>query len=216
MKQICRFNTRPATIVDGGYKKGRYTIWLNLSVSEIGKPDIDSEKFESITDRLVLSNNSVVSFLEVVDEQHLAIASNDELMSILKYFQSENDIESWKAIRRKQIKGYDQTEKVNRFYLSGLPLWLDKATRVGLVNSISAEKREGNEVTDLWFESIMIQLPVDDALAKLDKIELYAKNCYNVTASHIAEIEQIDNLEELQQYDITAEYPPFLELQINQ
>lgn len=216
MKQIYRFNTRPATIVDGGYKKGRYTVWLNLSVSEIGKPDIDSEKFESITDRLVLSNNSVVSFLEVVDEQHLAIASNDELMSILKYFQSENDIESWKAIRRKQIKGYDQTEKVNRFYLSGLPLWLDKATRVGLVNSISAEKREGNEVTDLWFESIMIQLPVDDALAKLDKIELYAKNCYNVTASHIAEIEQIDNLEELQQYDITAEYPPFLELQINQ
>lgn len=216
MKQICRFNTRPATIVDGGYKKGRYTVWLNLSVSEIGKPDIDSEKFESITDRLVLSNNSVASFLEVVDEQHLAIASNDELMSILKYFQSENDIESWKAIRRKQIKGYDQTEKVNRFYLSGLPLWLDKATRVGLVNSISAEKREGNEVTDLWFESIMIQLPVDDALAQLDKIELYAKNCYNVTASHIAEIEQIDNLEELQQYDITAEYPPFLELQINQ
>lgn len=216
MKQICRFNTRPATIVDGGYKKGRYTVWLNLSISEIGKPDIDSEKFESITDRLVLSNNSVASFLEVVDEQHLAIASNDELMSILKYFQSENDIESWKAIRRKQIKGYDQTEKVNRFYLSGLPLWLDKATRVGLVNSISAEKREGNEVTDLWFESIMIQLPVDDALAKLDKIELYAKNCYNVTASHIAEIEQIDNLEELQQYDITAEYPPFLELQINQ
>lgn len=216
MKQICRFNTRPATIVDGGYKKGRYTVWLNLSVSEIGKPDIDSEKFESITDRLVLSNNSVASFLEVVDEQHLAIASNDELMSILKYFQSENDIESWKAIRRKQIKGYDQTEKVNRFYLSGLPLWLDKATRVGLVNSISAEKREGNEVTDLWFESIMIQLPVDDALVKLDKIELYAKNCYNVTASHIAEIEQIDNLEELQQYDITAEYPPFLELQINQ
>lgn len=216
MKQICRFNTRPATIVDGGYKKGRYTVWLNLSVSEIGKPDIDSEKFESITDRLVLSNNSVASFLEVVDEQHLTIASNDELMSILKYFQSENDIESWKAIRRKQIKGYDQTEKVNRFYLSGLPLWLDKATRVGLVNSISAEKREGNEVTDLWFESIMIQLPVDDALAKLDKIELYAKNCYNVTASHIAEIEQIDNLEELQQYDITAKYPPFLELQINQ
>lgn len=216
MKQICKFNTRPATIVDGGYKKGRYTVWLNLSVSEIGKPDIDSEKFESITDRLVLSNNSVASFLEVVDEQHLAIASNDELMSILKYFQSENDIESWKAIRRKQIKGYDQTERVNRFYLSGLPLWLDKATRVGLVNSIAAEKREGNEVTDLWFESIMIQLPVDDALAKLDKIELYAKNCYNVTASHIAEIEQIDNLEELQQYDITAEYPPFLELQINQ
>lgn len=215
MKQICRFNTSPATIVDGGYRKGRYTVWLNLSVSEIEESGIEPEKFESITDRLVLSNNSVTSFLEVVDEQHLAIATNDELMNILKHFQSENDIESWKAIRRKQIEGYDQTDKVNRFYLAGQPLWLDKATRVGLVNSIQAEKRDGIAITDLWFGNIMIQLPVDEALAKLDRVELYAKSCYNVTARHIALIELTDTLQELQQFDITADYPPFLELEIN-
>lgn len=216
MKQICRFNTRPATIVNGGYKKGRYIVWLNLSVSEISEQDNQSEKFESITDRLLLSDHNVASFLEAVDEKHLAVATNDELMSILRYFQSENDIESWKAIRQLQIKGYDQTDKVNCFYLAGQPLWLDKATRVGLVNSVSAEKRDGSKSTDLWFGNIMIQLQVDDALAKLDKIELYAKSCYNVTAKHIAEIEQINSVNELQQYDITADYPPFLELNINE
>lgn len=215
MTQICRFDSRPATIVSGSYKKGRQIVWLNLSVSELPEPNNQSEKFESLTDRLVLLNHDLASFLEAVDEKHLAIATNEELMEILKFFQSENDIESWKSIRALQIKGYDQTDNVNRFYLAGLPLWLDKATRVGLVNSISAEKRDGCENTDLWFGNIMIQLPVDDALDKLDKVELYAKNCYNVTAKHIAEIEQIDSLVTLQEYDITAEYPPFLQLEIN-
>lgn len=216
MTQICRFNTRPATIVNGSYKKGRQIVWLNLSVSEISEQDNQLEKFESITDRLVLLEHDIASFLKEVDEQHLAIATNDELYEILKFFQSENDVESWKAIRILQIQGYDQTDKVNCFYLAGQPLWLDKATRVGLVNSISAEKRDGCEITDLWFGNIIIQLPVEDALNKLDKIELYAKNCYNVTAKHIAEIEQINDLKTLQQYDITAGYPAFLKLEINE
>lgn len=62
----------------------------------------------------------------------------------------------------------------------------------------------------------MIQLPVDDALSKLDKIELYAKQCYNVTARHIADIEKINSIEELRDYDITSDYPPFLELNITE
>lgn len=215
MKQICKFNTKPATIVNGGYKRGRYIVWLNLSVSEIPEAENQSERFESITDRLVLSDNNITSFLEAVDKLHLALATNDELMAILKYFQSESDIDAWKDIRQKQISGYDKTEKVNCFFLAGQPLWLDQGTRVGLVNSVSAEKRDGAAVTDLWFGNVMIQLPVDDALEKLDQIELYAKNCYNVTAKHIADIQQMTSVKKLQKYDITADYPPFLELNIN-
>lgn len=215
MKQICKFDTRPATIVNGGYKKGKFIIWLNLSVSENEAQDNSAEKYQSVTDRLTLADHSVASFLEVVDDKHLATASNEELLNILSYFQSENDLDCWKAIRTHQINGYDQTDMVNCFYLNGQPLWLDKGTRVGLVNSISAEKRDGCETTDLWFGNIMIQLPVDDALSKLDQIELYAKNCYNVTAKHMAEVGQLDSVETLQQYDITADYPSFLELNIS-
>lgn len=214
MRQICKFDTPPATIANGGYRKGKYIIWLNLSVSEIEAPENETDKFQSITDRLTLSDHSIEAFLEAVDELHLALATNEELMRILEYFQTENDIESWKALRIRQISGYDQTDRVNCFFLEGQPLWLDKGTRVGLVNSIAAEKRDGCVTTDLWFGNNMIQLQVDDAMAKLDQIELYAKNCYNVTAKHQAEIMQMESLEELQQYDITAGYPSFLELNI--
>lgn len=212
--QLCKFNIRPDTIVNGGLKKGRYIVWLNLNVVEANAQDDTLEPFESFTDRLILSNHDITSFLEAVDEKHIAIATNDEIMAIMQYFKVESDIQSWKAIRQLQIKGYDQTENVNKFYLIGQPLWLDKATRVGLVNSISAEKRSGCLLTDLWFGNTMIQLPVDEALSKLDQIELYAKECYNVTAKHIADVEQTDSIQELQEYDITLDYPSFLELNI--
>ena len=39
MKQICKFNAKPVTISDGGYKKGRWIVWLNLDVSEIEKTE---------------------------------------------------------------------------------------------------------------------------------------------------------------------------------
>lgn len=60
MKQICKFNTKPATINNGGYKKGRWVVWINLSVSEIKtSEDGQDERFQSITDRLVMNGNSI-------------------------------------------------------------------------------------------------------------------------------------------------------------
>lgn len=215
MKQICTFNTRPATIVNGGYKKGRYIIWLNLSVSEIPEHENQTDFFESITDRLVLSDFSINSFLEVVDHGHIAMATNDELQSIMKFFKAEKDLESWIALRSVQIDGYDTSDKVNCFFLNEIPLWLDKATRVGLVNSVSAEKRDGAEITTLWFGDIMLQLPIDFAMAALDKVELYAKTCFNITAKHLADIKKIKTLKEIKNYNITLDYPDFLKLSIN-
>lgn len=152
MKQICKFNVKPVTISDGGYKKGRWIVWLNLDVSEIEKTEENqSECFQSLSDRLMLSDNSITAFLDVVDSAHIALATTNELEAILHYFRSEDDVTVWKSIRKIQVQGYDSSENVNRFYLGGLPLWLDKATRVGLVNSITIEKNAKRSETCLWF-----------------------------------------------------------------
>lgn len=215
MKQICRFMDRPPAVAGGGWKKGRYIVWLNLNAEEIPGGEGQPERFQSVTDRLALSGDSLEAFLAAVDDTHLAIATDDEVSAVLRYFRAESDTESWRAVRRAQIRGHDRSGAVNRFYLGGRPLWLDKATRVGLVNSVSAEKRNGGEVTDLWFGTVRVRLPADDALAMLDKIELYAKSCYNVTARHLAQVEDMDCLESLRQFDIKADYPPCLDLDID-
>lgn len=212
MKQICKFNTKPATINNGGYKKGRWVVWLNLGVSEIEQPEEpNSEHYQGITDRLVLLDNSISAFLEVVDPTHIAMATAEEVYAILCYFQSEHILESWKDIRKVQIQGYDCSENVNCFYLNGIPLWLDKSTRVGLVNSITIEKKAKRTTTCLWFGSHHISMDVDMALDALFQLELYALNCYNITAQHLVYIEQCQLISELERFDIYADYPDMLQ-----
>lgn len=211
MKQICKFDTKPQTINNGGYKKGRYILWLNLGVSEIDTQQENSnERWESMTDRLVIDSWSLYSLLDVLNPAHLIYATNIELMDILSAFGKADDLESWKAIRAIQIKGYDQSELVNGFQLGPRSMWLDKATRVGLVNSVTIEKNAGRKETTLWYGSDKLQLDVDDAISMLSQLELYALECYNVTARHLAAIENAETIEVLKDFDISADYPKML------
>lgn len=213
MKQIYKFNTRPVTINSGGHKKGHWIVWLNLQVSEIEQlTENQEEHFQAITERLVLADRSISAFLDAVDSALIAEATTEELEAILRFFQSENDVEAWKAIRKVQVQGYDNSEKVNLFYFDGLALWLDKATRVGLVNSITIEKKAKRSTTCLWFGSHRININVDTALGILSQIELYAHECYNVTALHLVQINECDTVEALRAFDICADYPEVLQL----
>ena len=218
MAQLCKFNEQPSTFCDGGYKKGRWIVWLNLSicpnVSSVSKDGEDAWAFSAQTDRLVLCSHTIEAFLEAVDPTHLALASSNELEAILKFFGTEEDLNSWIAARLLQIKGYDNTDKVNRFFLNGTMLWLDKATRVGLVNSITTEKSAGREYTCLWFGHQKIQMNVDVALSALFQLELYALDCYNVTAQHSSFIESCESVEAVKLFDITADYPEALQFDI--
>lgn len=211
MIQICKFNEKPATINNGGYKKGHWIVWLNLgvypNVSSITKDGEEAWAYASQTDRLVLDDNSVSAFLEVVNPIHLALATTEEIEAILKYFHSEDDVESWRMLRKAQIQGYDSSDKVNSFYLGGQQMWLDKATRVGLVNSLNIEKAAGREVSELWSGYHKIDINVDLALKLLAALELYAKDCYGVTASHLANIENAQTVDELRNFNIGADYP---------
>lgn len=214
MKQICKFNTQPSTIVNGGYKKGRFIVWLNLDVAEIEPTENQPECFQSITDRLVLSDLSVESFLAVADPAHLAIATNEELAAILSYFKSEDDLESWKAIRRVQIEGYDASDKVNCFFLDNVPMWLDKATRVGLDNSLSKEKQMGRTYSTLWAGTTPIRINIELGLSLLQILEIYAIDCFGVTAAHMAYVDACQSVDELRDFDITADYAEILRFNI--
>lgn len=218
MVQLCKFNEQPSTICDGGYKKGRWIIWLNLNicpnVSSISKDGEDDWAFSAETDRLVLGSHTIDAFLDAVDPAHIALASGDELKTILSFFGVEEDLNSWVVTRLLQIKGYDNSDKVNRFFLNGTILWLDKATRVGLVNSISIEKNAGRENTSLWFGRVNVRMNVDMALNALSQLELYALDCYNVTAQHSSFIESCEEVEAVKTFDITADYPEALQFDI--
>jgi hypothetical protein len=105
------------------------------------------------------------------------------------------------------IEYYDSSSDVNMFFIQGLPVWLDKATRAGLKLRFEAEIAMGKTETALWYDSLQFPLPLDTAIQMLYAIEVYASECYDNTQAHLANVNVINNLEELQNYDYTSGYP---------
>lgn len=125
---------------------------------------------------------------------------------------TELEMEKRKAI--KAIDDYDVSMEVNSFFLNGLQVWLDKSTRVGLMNSLNIEKLAGKETSTLWFGNIKLDINTGAAIQMLSSLELYALECYNKTAEHKVNIENMTSVEDVINYDFTEGYPDKLNLSV--
>lgn len=105
------------------------------------------------------------------------------------------------------IEAYDTSSAVNGFMLNGERVWLDKVTRVGLMNSTSIAKAMGKTTTTLWFGGMEIEVNCDKAIGLLSALEMYALECFNVTAGHRRAVDGLTTLEAVLDYDFKAGYP---------
>lgn len=106
-----------------------------------------------------------------------------------------------------EITEYDTSENVNSFCLNGLTVWLDKDTRVGLMNSTTIQKNAGLETSVLWLGTMALEVPCDQAIQLLSALEIYALECFNITAEHKKNVLALDNIDDLVNYDYTKGYP---------
>ena len=116
-------------------------------------------------------------------------------------------LEDAKSERISKIEAYDRSVAVNMFTVNGISMWLDKATRAGLLLRITAEQAMGETVTTLWFGTIKFEIPIELAFDMLYAIEIYASGCYDKTAAHKAAVETLDSIEAVDAYDYTVDYP---------
>lgn len=106
-----------------------------------------------------------------------------------------------------EINQYDSSGEVNIFYIQGLPVWLDKATRAGLKLRFEAELAIKEENTTLWYGNQSFTLQLNMAIQMLYAIEVYASKCYDNTQKHLANVEKLETLEEIMDYDYKVGYP---------
>ena len=116
-------------------------------------------------------------------------------------------LEEIKARKVDEILAYDSSQAVNEFSMGGLPIWLDKATRAGLLLRFEAEAKAGRTSTTLWYNGLPFTLPLTYAQEILIALELYASACYDNTQSHIAEVQKMESKEAVEAYDYTTGYP---------
>lgn len=123
-------------------------------------------------------------------------------------------LEQAKADKIAEITAYDTSDKVNGFVLNGLLVWLDKATRVGLMNSTTIAKAAGQQTTTLWLKGIKLVVDCDKAIQLLSALEMYALECFNVTAAHKAAVSELKTIKEVEAFDVTADYPQQLVMKL--
>ena len=172
-------------------KSGRCRIAIYIGEETETVSNRLGEEEETIEERTVYAYN--VGWL--TPEKGVRITNEEEALAAIK-----SDLIA-------QITAYDTSEAVNSFTLGGKEMWLPKETRVGLVNSVTIEKNAGKETTTLWFAGEKYVLPVDTALQMLAALELYALECYNVTAAHKAAVSALESVEDIVAYDYTENYP---------
>lgn len=123
-------------------------------------------------------------------------------------------LEQAKADKLAEITAYDTSSAVNGFVLNGALVWLDKATRVGLMNSTTIAKAAGQKTTTLWLGGVKLVVDCDKAIQLLSALEMYALECFNTTASHKAAVGELKTIEAVEAYDYKAGYPKMLEMSV--
>lgn len=126
---------------------------------------------------------------------------------------SINDV---RAMKLSELDNYDSSDKVNVFTLNGRSLWFDKATRASLSNNISIEETEKEQTTRLWFGNPpeYMDLPIEPVKRMLTQLEKYAKQTFEITQQHKADICKLTDIDALQSYDVSVGYPTPLTFEI--
>ena len=123
-------------------------------------------------------------------------------------------LEKAKKEKLEAILAYDTSRDVNGFMLNGNKVWLDKGTRVGLMNSIQITRDMGQDTTTMWFDGYKLEVRCDMAIMLLSSLEMYALECFNVTAAHKKAVSELTTIEEVEAYDYKTGYPKQLDIKL--
>ena len=123
-------------------------------------------------------------------------------------------LEKAKKKKLAAILAYDTSSDVNGFMLNGNKVWLDKETRVGLMNSTQITRDMGKDTTTLWFDGYKLEVRCDMAIMLLSSLEMYALECFNVTAAHKKAVSELTTIEEVEAYDYKTGYPKQLDIKL--
>lgn len=119
----------------------------------------------------------------------------------------DNPVIKIKKICLSKINEFDKSKDVNSFFIGETQAWIDRDTRVSLMNSTQILKNSGQENTTLWLNGQPITISCDSLIQMLGMLEIYALQCYNVTEQHKANVNNLETVEEIKNYDFKVGYP---------
>ena len=110
---------------------------------------------------------------------------------------------------------YDLSNAVNGFILNdSIKTWFTVEQRLNYKQSIEAAKLLGEETLEFLVEGKLFTVSVNDAEYMLAQIQRYADKCYLVTETHKANINSLNTIEDIDNYDYMIGYPEMLKFEL--
>ncbi len=189
-----------------GWYPPKYELLSNNTFKIYFNP-VEHEKTVTIPAIPLSAGEESEEYTEETVKYYLVNYVEKENADLLQAIKDKNTLTTSRLLLQERINAYDSSDNVNSFSINGTSIWLDKATRVGLMNSTTIQKDSGEENATLWFNGNSFTLSCDVAISMLKQLEIYALKCYNVTAEHLAKCAELTTAEELDNYGYTANYP---------
>lgn len=125
----------------------------------------------------------------------------------------EEKLEQARRQKIAEIEAYDTSSSVNDFTLNGKHRWLPMEKRQGIAYSANVLKENGNATISIWFDDEQVNMPISNAIDMLNELEVYAKKTNDVTHQHKANVAELKTIDDVEKFDITADYPSKLDYQ---
>ena len=186
------FSEPQQRVTVGAY--GKVLVLLNERKEKTVSDSVGDEMREAVPTEQYVYDGCLLDTGGMASEQALLTAAQREVLSA--------------------IEAYDASDSVNAFILNGQKVWLDKATRVGLMSSTTIAKAKGQATTTLWLGEAKLVVDCDKAIQLLSALEMYALDCFNVTAAHKKAVNEMTTLEDVLGYDYTGGYPQKLTMEV--
>lgn len=182
----------------------------NLETMQFGERQ-QRMSFPSDKRALLLLNENVITIPaskeEGMEREEQTIYEYDGMFLDVVMPTEEAVLNSVKEMKISELMEYDSSVNVNEFTYKGVKMWLDKATRNGLLMRFNAEQAQSIETTNLWHNGVEYALNVADGISMLYAIERYASMCYDNTQIHNKAISELKTIEKVVAYDYTKGYP---------
>lgn len=119
-----------------------------------------------------------------------------------------------KDIKIAEIEAYNNSTDVNSFTVNGYETWIPVELRAVFKTSLDAYiALEQPTMTKIW-DGVEYTTSPQNWLQMYYRVEFYANECQNVTDRHKITINAMTNIEDVEAFDITADYPERLEFSI--
>lgn len=183
-------------------------VTLEEELSPENYDNLGSSYADFLDNKWVLLSDEQVEFHNEHPDASVREVLNMELVTIPEPPEYVRTLEDAKREKLHEIDSYDNSEEVNSFTINNtISAWFSSEERSGYKNSIDSAKVLGVKELSLFVGDKLITVSVEEAEYMLASIQLYADSCFMVTKRHKIEIESLESIEEVDEYNYKVGYP---------